>query len=216
MGVLDFDTSMSIELNDVDLRFLEAYNTNVPFEQDFSSQKSRADDFPTGDSADPPRSAAACTETFRNHWRFRPSAQDNGSAEEQNLSLPPIGQDHASPESRIPLGRRVTCAKLSVSSRDKILASIVQSLHFGNLARAVESFPSVELLDTLLQYYLASPVARSACFLHAATFDPNKKRPELLAAMVAGGAVLTADPALSKLGLAIQECLRAAIPLQVG
>lgn len=212
MGALDFNIGMNIELDDIDLRFLEAYNMNVPFELgaypgDESMEEPR--------SADPCQPAAICTEAFRSYWVFRPNAQDHGSAEEHNLSLPSASHNHASPESRIPPGRRITCAKLSVAARDKILTSVVQNCRPENLARAVESFPSVELLDALLQYYLASPVARSDTFLHAATFDPNTKRPELLAAMAAGGAVLTSDPVLSKLGLAIQEYLRVAVPKHV-
>jgi hypothetical protein len=92
---------------------------------------------------------------------------------------------------------------------------VVNSCHSDNLSKAVASFPSAGLLDTLLQYYLTSPVTHATSFLHAASFDPNKKRPELVAAMAACGAVLTSDPALSKLGYAIQECLRIAISKRV-
>jgi hypothetical protein len=215
MGALDFDAGMSFELNDVDLRFLEAYNTNLPFELDSRAHQDPGFHVPQDHSPDPCRPAAICTEVFGNYWKFRPRVQDHAAAEEHNLSLPSTSRDHESPESRISLGRRVTCARLSLSARDKILTTVIQSLHSQDLSRAVELFPTAELLDTLLQYFLTSPFAGSDRFLHAATFAPNGKRPELLAAMVAGGAVLTADPALSKLGLAIQECLRVAIPKHV-
>ncbi|KAK0617734.1 hypothetical protein B0T14DRAFT_460860 [Immersiella caudata] len=143
----------------------------------------------------------------------RVRSSDNGTAEEGNLSLPSIGSGSESPESRIKLDRRTTCAKLSVTMRDRIVAMVAKTCKAENLIRAVSSFPSVKLLDTLVQYYLTSPITQADSFLHAATFDPNRKRPELLAAMAAAGAVLTADPALTKLGLAIQECIRAAVPL---
>jgi len=218
MWPLDFDFDTSVELDDIDLRFLEAYNTNVPFELGGGSPAATAGHGqpPPQGSTDPCRPAAICTETFRKHWKFRPSAQDHGSAEEHNLSLPSAGFDHASPESRISLGRRVSSPCLSVAARDKILTTVVQSCSSENLSRAVASFPSVELLDTLLQYYLTSPLAHADSFLHVATFDPSDKRPEILAAMVACGAVLTSDPALSKLGFAIQESLRIAVPRHVG
>ncbi|ETN42943.1 uncharacterized protein HMPREF1541_02101 [Cyphellophora europaea CBS 101466] len=213
MGSLDFDANFGFELNDIDLRFLEAYNTNLPFEFDRRLQNTQSTKEPPYASSDPCRPAILGTEAYRNYyWKFRPNVQDHGAAEEHNLSLPATAHDHGSPESRISLERRITCAVLSLSSRDKILTSIMQTCRTEDLSRVVQAFPGAELLDTLLQYYLTSPVARSDNFLHGATFDPNKKRPDLLAAMVAAGAVLTSDPTLSKHGLAIQECLRVAIP----
>lgn len=209
MGSAPFEFAPSIELEDIDLRFLDDYNVNIPFEL--------ADDTPGALSqptahpaADPCRAAALGSDAFHNsHWRFRPNAQDHGAAEEHNLSLP---ADHT-PAPR--LDRRATGTKLSVSSRDRILTMVADSCRPENLSLAVASFPSVELLDSLLQYSLTSPVARFDSFLHAATFNPGEKRPELLAAMAAGGAVLTADSALTKLGHAIQETLRSAIPKAV-
>ncbi|KAJ2903383.1 uncharacterized protein MKZ38_009960 [Zalerion maritima] len=210
---LDFDLDISAELDDIDLRFLDAYNTHVPFEFLGRSPDNNATEVPGPEARpDPCRPAAICTEAFRHYWKFRPNSHDHGAAEEHNLSLPSVTDDHASPESRIPVDRLVTCGRLTVATRDKILTTIVQTCRSENLSRAITSFPSVELLDTLLQYYLTSPVARADSFLHTATFDPNQKRPELLAAMVACGAVLTSDPALSKLGFAIQESVRVNVP----
>lgn len=157
-----------------------------------------------------------CTDAFRNsHWRFRPSVNDHAGAEEHNLSLPVAPMDNASPESWISLDWRVTCAKLGVAACDRILAMVVESCRPENLRRAIASFPSVELLDTLFQYFLTSPIARADSFIHSATFNPNDKRPELLAAMAAAGAVLTSDLTLTKLGYAIQECVRLAVPKHV-
>lgn len=210
IGSVPFEFAPSIELEDIDLHFLNDYNVNIPFEfADTGPELSRAAQTP----ADPCRAAALASDAFHNcHWRFRPNAHDSGNAEEHNLSLP---SDHHPPESHLRLDRRVTGARLSVSSRDKILTTVVESCRPENLSRAVASFPSVDLLDSLLQYSLTSPVARLDSFVHAPTFNPNEKRPELLAAMAARGAVLTADPALTKLGHAMQESLRFAIPKHV-
>ncbi|MBE3048205.1 hypothetical protein IMZ48_38015 [Candidatus Bathyarchaeota archaeon] len=206
MGSTPFEFAPSMELEDIDLRFLDDYNVNIPFEL---ADTTHAPPAPTTQpAADPCRAATLASDAFHNsHWHFRPNAQDHGAAEEHNLSLP----SHA-PAPRLRLDRRATGTKLSVSSRDRILTTVVDSCRPENLSRAVASFPSVELLDSLLQYSLTSPVARFDSFLHAATFNPGEKRPELLAAMAARGAVLTADSALSKLGHAILESLRSAIP----
>ena len=212
-GSQDFGMVPDTDLNDVDLRFLDDYNANIPFElaPNFHQDDNMAGQYP--DPSDTSQRAAMFPDAVRQaYWRFRPNSNDHGAAEEHNLSLPAAFADHKAPEARIPLQSRVTGARLGVAARDKILTLVVQSCKGENVARAVAAFPSLKLLDTLVQYYLSSPVAQADSFLHAATFDPNNKRPELVAAMAAGGAVLTADPALTKLGYAIQECVRVAVP----
>ncbi|KAM0324343.1 hypothetical protein ACHAQA_008124 [Verticillium albo-atrum] len=190
------------ELDDMDLQFLDTYNTTVPFELGGLSEADTSSTRYQPDMQDPnlSHSNRIRAEAFRNfQWRFRPSANDHAGAEEHNLSLPEAN-DNTSPESRLSVNLRITCARLKVSTRDR------------NLSKTISSFPSVELLDTLIQYYLGSSLARSDAFIHTPTFDPNTKRPELVAAMAAAGAVLTLDPALAKLGYAIQESVRASIP----
>lgn len=216
MVALDFDVAFNPEFDEVDLRSLDTYNINIPFEFEVgSSLNSLGVDRPHH-SSDPCRPATTCTEAFRNtHWKFRPNVNDHAGAEDHNLSLPVVPTDHTSPESRIPLDRRVTCAKLGVAARDRILTMVVKTCRPENLPKAIASFPSLELLDTLIQYYLTSPIARADCFIHSATFDPNDKRPELLVAMAATGAVLTSDLTLTKLGYALQECVRLAVPKHV-
>ncbi|KAK1758925.1 hypothetical protein QBC47DRAFT_436271 [Echria macrotheca] len=224
-GSQDFDLSTSLDLNDMDLQFLEQYNQHVPFVWEAAGQQhqrleyTHAPDRIAGDhgagggGSDASERASLCAETIRQaYWRFRPSSDDHGAAEEINLSLPSSSSQIGSPETRIPLEKRATRAKLLVAARDKIVTVVVTHCRPENLPLAIESFPTVELLDILVQFYLTSPIAQTDSFIHAATFDPNEKRPELLAAMAAAGAILTGDPTLSKLGYAIQECVRVALP----
>ncbi|KAK6698100.1 hypothetical protein SNK03_010881 [Fusarium graminearum] len=203
------------ELDDIDLRFLDSYNTTIPFEIRSIQPTPRGAQTPRASShTDPGEPAAMCTEAFQNsHWKFRPNAKDHAGAEEHNLSLPATDSAYPSPESGVALdlNTRVTCAKLEGPARDRILMMVVSSCRSDHLSKAVASFPSAELLDTLLQFYLTSSVTHATSFIHAASFNPNEKRPELVAAMAACGAVLTSDPALTKLGYAIQECLRVAV-----
>ncbi|RGP75129.1 hypothetical protein FLONG3_5813 [Fusarium longipes] len=203
------------DLDDIDLRFLDSYNTSIPFEIRSIQPTPRGAQTPRAAShTDPGEPAAMCTEAFQNsHWKFRPNAKDHAGAEEHNLSLPANDSAYPSPESGVAFdsNARVTCAKLEGPARDRILMMVVSSCRSDHLSKAVASFPSAELLDTLLQYYLTSSVTHATTFIHAASFNPNEKRPELVAAMAACGAVLTSDPALSKLGYAIQECLRVAV-----
>jgi hypothetical protein len=209
MGGLDVGSSGDVDLDEMDLQFLDTYNTTLPFEFGGDSPRDLSNAVCADKIDDTINRVAIRTEAFRNsYWKFRPNSQDHAGAEEHNLSLPSVPEDHRSPEEVININKRVTPGKLGVSVRDKILTLIIKCCRPENLPKAVASFPSVELLDMLVQYYLTSPVAQAGSFIHAATFDPAKKRPELVAAMVAAGAVLTSDPALTKLGYAIQECVR--------
>lgn len=197
----------NIELDDLDLRFLDTYNTTVPFELGGIPQAEHTHTQQTMAEECHSPSAYRASEAFRNHhWRFRPNAKDHGAAEEHNLSLP------SGAGGEPPLVQHATPAKLSASARDNILAVVIKECRPENTAKAVASFPSVSLLDTLIQFYLTSPIARADTFLHGPTFEPNEKKPELLLAMAAAGAVLTSDPTLTKLGYAMQECVRTAIP----
>jgi hypothetical protein len=201
-GFPEFGFATSVDLNDLDISFLESYNTEIPFDY-FEIP-------PTQGISLPQKEAQSKAAAFRNsHWHFRPNSKDHVAAEEHNLSLH-TASNHVLPETRISLPTRVT-EKLAASTRDKVLAMVLERCRPDNISKAVASFPSVGLLDVLLQYCLTSAVSQADVFLHLPTFNPNKKRPELLAAVIAYGAVLTGDSALTKLGLAIQECVRTSV-----
>ncbi|KAK0383847.1 hypothetical protein NLU13_9758 [Sarocladium strictum] len=203
-----------MDLDDGDMRFLDVYNQFIPFELRTEPQVNPTE--ASGDVSEevsPRHLAASGPDAFRyHHWRFRPDAsRDHAGAEEHNLSLPEVGNDDSSPESRLPPRTRITAAPLSVYTRDAIVALVVKHCRSENLSRIFTSFPSAELLDKLCQYYLTSPIARADTFIHVSSFDPKEKRPELLLAMVAAGAVLTADPTLTKFGYAMHEIIRPAV-----
>ena len=112
---------------------------------------------------------------------------------------------------RFRIDRRVVPETLSQSTRDYILTMMATT---GSKSKPITAFPSIELLDSLLQYFLSTSTAPTyVC--HIATFDPNR-RPLLTAAMVAAGAALTPDAPLQKLGFAFQEAIRVAVPNMVG
>ena len=83
--------------------------------------------------------------------------------------------------------------------------------NIGPDSRSFLSFPSLELLDSLLQYFI-STTAASTYSVHLPTFFPSQKRYEMVAAFIAGGAALTPDASLRKLGYVVQETLRLHIP----
>lgn len=210
-GPFDFELDASMELDDVDLEFLDSYNTNIPFHTtqfNFTPSDSRN----MGDSVRGSTPRGICTDAFAaSEWLFRPGANDHGAAEEHNLSIPTTSA-HNSPESIIPVDTRITSARLETAGRDKILTTAMKSCRTDSMLKAVASFPSVDLLDSLIQFCLSSSSSQTKYYIHTSTFDPNQRRPELVAAVVAQGAVLTLDPALTKLGYALQECMRVAVP----
>jgi hypothetical protein len=225
LGSHDQDTSINQgfasygSMEEMDLQFLSSLDTLLPFQvediiPDLSHRQGSTAP-PTG--LDPGGPASVCSEAFRNsHWRFRPDAHDYAGAEVRDLSAMVGSEDNDSTSSRVLGTDRVTAAKLKSTTRDQIVTMIAMNCLPADIQKAVSCFPSTELLDSILQFYLTSAIANAVSFIHVPTFDPNELRPELLAAMAAAGAVLTSDPVLTKLGHAIQECVRMAIPKRVG
>ncbi|KAH6953774.1 hypothetical protein BKA56DRAFT_648506 [Ilyonectria sp. MPI-CAGE-AT-0026] len=208
MRVSEMDFSTHLELSDIDLRFLDEYNTNIPFEYgSFSADgtNSRPDEQGPLNQYKP---VGMSSESFaKSYWRFCPATRDSTRADDPGECKDQVQY----PETPISLDRRVTCKRLSTAARDRILMTLVGTCRPENMPKAFMSFPSVELLDTLLQFYLTSPVSRADSFIHSATFDPNEQSPELLAAMISSASILTIDPALAKLGFAFLEHARVAI-----
>ncbi|GAB7364198.1 hypothetical protein MBLNU230_g4749t1 [Neophaeotheca triangularis] len=199
----------NLELNDLDLSFLDTYNNANPFDLRTPSigyPTTGSDIMPSFTSATvPPLDTGALPKA--SVWRFRPLSKDSGSAEQANLSLPtPTSLD---------IDRRVTCEPLSQTSRDKILAMILSSVKPNNIPKSVACFPSIGLLDSLFQFSLTSPGSHAKHWIHAPTLRAGQTRPEVLAAIIAAGAVLTPDASIRKVGYAIQEAIRTAIQVQL-
>ncbi|KAE9982895.1 hypothetical protein EG328_010442 [Venturia inaequalis] len=203
-GLLGFGFESNLELNDVDFSFLGNYNANIPFD----IETPRSDLAPTTRAGD--QATASRSEAFRTSvWRFIPRPHDHAAAEQQHLSLPDVAQGHDSPETRIRLDRRTTSEKLDQCCRDKIIAIVLSTCKRETMFRSVSAFPSVELLDIVLQFYLTSPLSGADSWLHIPTFcSTTKDRTEVLLSSIAAGAVLTPDNSLRKLGFALQEANR--------
>lgn len=209
INVFDLGQDTNLELNDLDLGFLNDYNHSNPFpafiespEATSSARESTASDLPSALAV--PALQKAST------WRFVPVTEDTGSNEQHNLSLP-VSETNK----RLPVNRRMTTEPLVYNTRDKIMARIISSCKDGNVPWSVLCFPSVELLDSLLQFYLSSATATSNCLFHVASFTPSKMRPELVTAMIAAGATLIPDKSIQKVGYALQESLRKIVPSMI-
>ncbi|KAK4542360.1 hypothetical protein LTR36_006816 [Oleoguttula mirabilis] len=101
----------------------------------------------------------------------------------------------------------VHCA-LDQAARDGMIRTVTQIAH---QRLAMPSFPSLELLEDLIDVFLIQDSNAIDSYVHAATFDCKTMRTELLLAMVAAGARYIALAPVWKMGLVIQEVVRLAV-----
>lgn len=207
-SVMDFGLQTNLELDEMDLSFLDTYNVNVPFDNQYTSEQDSSTNMTADQIYGVQSGAGIGVEAFQKSiWRYIPVPHKSAPPGDVNFSF--ATGDHESPARTIEVDKRATAERLPQTSRDRLLAIILSTCKPASMTRLALSFPSVELLDNLLQYYLTSPFSNASTWLHLPTFSPsNIKAPEVLTGMIAAGAVLTPDSALIKLGLAFQEALR--------
>ncbi|KAG9844090.1 hypothetical protein KCU63_g10825, partial [Aureobasidium melanogenum] len=206
-NVFDFGANTDLELNDLDLNFLDGYNHEIPFTSFVETPETNR----SIPASEPPSALGVESLQKSSTWRFRPVTQDRGMGDQQNISIP-----SGETSKRLPMQRRVTSEMLSYTMRDRVMALFMaSSSNVDTLQKTMQSFPSLELLDSLLQYFLSSKTAISNRMIHLPTFRPNNARPELIAAMVVGGATLAPDVSLRKMGFALMEVIRVGVPQNI-
>ncbi|KAF1939128.1 C6 transcription factor RegA [Clathrospora elynae] len=198
-GIMDLSFDLDVGLTEFDLGLLDQYNFQVPFAADTPPTESVEQNIPDSDSV------PARTEAFKQSiWRYLPQRnRDHGGAEQVNLAF----SDSENRRSHI-TQRRVIVEKLPRVSRDRLMALVLGTCSPENVKRIASAFPSIELLDGLIQYFLTSPSLDAQSLFHLPTFSPSKLSPELLACIVSAGAVAVPDLPLRKLGFALQEASR--------
>ncbi|KAB5547201.1 hypothetical protein GE09DRAFT_1130310 [Coniochaeta sp. 2T2.1] len=140
----------------------------------------------------------------RSPWLWEPEAKDYVSREKQGLQINEESINTAAALERlvdVPSRR----PNMSHNTRDKLFAMIVSE--HKDPAR-VPSFPSLELLNYLLQADFAHGDHMCDDFFHAPTFDPEDTLTELLASVIASGATFISVPAIWQFGYAMQELVR--------
>lgn len=94
--------------------------------------------------------------------------------------------------------------RLEQGTRDKVLAMVLSSFsQTTTIRRVAASFPSAEVLDTLLHLFLAPQLCLTLSWIHFGTLTLNRQSPEWLGAAAAAGAIFTPIPTLRKFGFAI-------------
>ena len=103
-------------------------------------------------------------------------------------------------------GRLSSQLKMSAATRDRLFAIVLAEIKDHS---RVPSFPSLEILDYLLQaHFVHDEYYPSQSWIHLPTFTPQDALPELLAAIIANGASFISAPSVWQFGLALQEIVR--------
>ncbi|CAH0026747.1 unnamed protein product [Clonostachys rhizophaga] len=102
------------------------------------------------------------------------------------------------------------------SGRDRVLAILLNaSRQNPSLNRIVGSFPSLEVMDFLVQQFLASMARQPYDWIHFPTLRPASQLPEWIAIAAAAGAVSSPILCLRKFGFVLQEAVRTSITTQL-
>lgn len=203
-GIMDMSFDIDIGLTDLDLGLLDQYNFQVPFAADTPSTDVQGPEQPVIESEGVP----VRTEAFKQSvWRYQPQPnKDYPGAAQADLAFTDSEKDN---ERRSHITqRRVVVEKLHRVGRDRLLALVLGTCSAENVKRIASAFPSIDLLDGLIQYFLTAPSLDAQNWIHLATFSPSKISPELLACIVSAGAATTPDLPLRKLGFALHEASR--------
>ncbi|KAH9868348.1 hypothetical protein J1614_007420 [Plenodomus biglobosus] len=204
-GIMDLSFDLDTGFTEVDLGLLDQYNLQVPFAAGTPSTASLGPEVLLEKDSVP-----AQTEAFKKSiWRYLPqSSKDFGGAEQTDLAF--ADDRDGNRHSQITQCRLIV-EKLDRVSRDRLMALVLGTCSPENVRRIASAFPSIELLDGLIQYFFTSPAMDAQSWLHLPTFSPSKISPELLACIVSAGAATTPDIPLRKLGFALNEASRISV-----
>lgn len=203
-GLLDLNFDMDVGLTDLDLGLLDQYNFQVPFTAGTPSTDAQGLEAPPLESDSAPVRAEAFKQSI---WRYNPRRdKDHSGMEQSNLAFPDSDKD-STRRAHLPQ-RRALNERLGRVSRDRVMALVLGTCSPENVKRIASAFPSVELLDGLIQFFLTSPVLDVQSWFHLPTFSLAKMSPELLACIISAGAASTPDVPLRKLGFALHEAAR--------
>lgn len=203
-GIMDLNFDMDVGLTDLDLGLLDQYNFQVPFTAGTPSTDAQGLESQTQESDSAPVRAEAFKQSI---WRYLPRRdKDHSAMEQNNLAFPDPDKD-INRRTQLPQ-RRAVSERLSRVSRDQVMALVLGTCRPENVKRIASAFPSVELLDGLIQFFLTSPALDIQSWFHLPTFSLAKLSPELLACIISAGAASTPDIPLRKLGFALHEAAR--------
>ncbi|CAF3466118.1 hypothetical protein SNK03_008191 [Fusarium graminearum] len=216
LDVLDFCNDTNMELSDMDFGLLDHWNAGGTGPNNPNAILAQVDTPRSDNSADVAHAHIRqnlVTAWDVSPWRWDPVAKDNAFGEQGNL--PVSKKDVASLQAEASQGglRRVVDQRLDFAARDGVLALVLGACQPDAMSSRISgSFPSADLLDTMLHVFLNSHTNQVSEYIHFPTFKLNEQEPEWIAGAAAAGAVLTPIPTLRKFGYALQEAIRIVMP----
>ncbi|KPM40652.1 hypothetical protein AK830_g5890 [Neonectria ditissima] len=209
LAVLDFCDDTNMELSDFDFNTLDLWNSdigaNLPIQQETPE---------TDTSIDISQMRQRVVKVWTDSpWRWQPNGPENTYGEAKNL---PVPSGEATSLQVQETRKWLVNGKLEQSGRDRVLGLVLKACRQESIFnRVAASFPSCELVDTLIHIYLNSHVCQVSGWIHFPTFKLNDQWHEWIAAAAAAGAVLAPSHTLRRFGLALQESYRLTIPLRM-
>ncbi|POS78716.1 hypothetical protein DHEL01_v202900 [Diaporthe helianthi] len=208
LAVLDFCDDANLEMNDLDFGMLDHWNLGdvhgmLATDPNLANYVSNQPE----DTADMSRMRQRLVKIWTNSpWRWMPDGhKDNIHNQKSGLPLADIHATQLKPD-------RIIHDKLDSSGRDKILAIVLSTCQNNvMLSRVASSFPSTEVMDSMVHIFLAWHLCQVSEFIHFGTFSLNAQCPEWSAVAASAGGILTSVQSLRKFGFALQEAVRVTI-----
>jgi hypothetical protein len=140
----------------------------------------------------------------RSPWLWDPKKEDYVQQQKEGLHIDEqsISQSPAFGKLMDRPSRRL---KMTAHQRDRIFSIVLAQ---NKDPSKVPSFPTLDLLNYLLQAHFVQDEHQFDSWIHPASFDPENALPELLAAIISSGAGFISVPAIWQFGLAMHEVVR--------
>ncbi|KAF2489321.1 hypothetical protein BU16DRAFT_496007 [Lophium mytilinum] len=195
-------------LGDLDFSFLDDMNSpRSPPPPPLVSQS------PISTTVSQPSTVGFGAEAFRKsdvHNEWEPGTEDHHRQEYPNLIMP----QKLRPED---IRRSFEVSSMSHRRmpslmRDRVLAMILRSSCGSATERILKSFPSLEVLNDLIQLAFVHMKEHQVIqFIHLPSVDLDDQRAEFLGSLIAYGSVSSPSQTVRKFGYALQEIVRASI-----
>ncbi|KAL4775907.1 hypothetical protein BDW60DRAFT_225052 [Aspergillus nidulans var. acristatus] len=205
--LFDHNINFDFDLTEVDFGLIDFYNSRgsanpAPLQPDETDRDADRD---SGIAL----GAEAYSRSSLSAWK--PVHSDHAFADQNDLSVP---KSIDSPEASAQCRHQILSERLSPGSRDLIFGMVLQTSQRANLTRIMKSFPSTELLDSLIQDFFANQAQQVDSWIHGPTFHPNEESPDMVGIVAAAAAVKSTIPTIRKLGYALMEVVRLQMSLK--
>lgn len=207
LAPLNFCDNANLELTDIDFGLLDHWNLDgfadgtLPVQEVGPYSATSADI-----SQMRQKLVQAWTES---PWRWDPKSHDSAYREQGFLPVSATDACNAQIQMSGKGLQRVVAQTLEQPGRDQVLAIVLSTCRQNATAnRVISSFPTAEVMDTLVHVFLAAQACQADEWIHFPTFKLNDQWPEWIAMAASMGAALTSMPTLRKFGFAVQEAVR--------